>query len=339
MTNNVAYEQLMSFQRQTEALGLVAERLGWDQETMMPRGAAEQRSEEMAAMEGVLHTRRTDGRIADWLEAADPADEEGRAQLRLLRRSFVRASKVPGDLAQELARVISMAQGIWAEARANDKVADFLPTLQEVIGLKRQEAACLAQGGDRYDALLDDYEPGMTAESVAAMFGRMRPRLVALREAVLAKPAPAALTGRFGEAAQMRLARDLGSAFGFDWSRGRLDLAVHPFSSGSAYDSRITTRVVESEPFNCIYSTPGEVIAKRCRQIPRQPQLRRLAEMPLHSLRHRFPQHRRAQSHQPGPHPPEHRRQRLRRRPRFVIVDQCVVQIAALRQTRRLLPL
>ena len=259
MTNNVAYEQLMSFQRQTEALGLVAERLGWDQETMMPRGAAEQRSEEMAAMEGVLHTRRTDGRIADWLEAADPADEEGRAQLRLIRRSFVRASKVPGDLAQELARVISMAQGIWAEARANDKVADFLPTLQEVIGLKRQEAACLAQGGDRYDALLDDYEPGMTAESVAAMFGRMRPRLVALRAAVLGKPAPAPLTGRFGEAAQMRLARDLGSAFGFDWSRGRLDLAVHPFSSGSAYDSRITTRVVETEPFNCIYSTIHEV--------------------------------------------------------------------------------
>ena len=259
MTNNQAYEQLMSFQRQTEALALVAERLGWDQETMMPRGAAEQRSEEMAAMEGVLHARRTDARIADWLDAVDPADEEARAQLRLIRRSFVRATKVPTDLAQELARVTSMAQGIWAEARANDKVEDFLPTLQEVIGLRRQEAACLAQGGDLYDALLDDYEPGASAESIGAMFGRMRPRLVALREAVLAKPVPAALVGRFGEAAQMRLARDLGSAFDYDWSRGRLDLAVHPFSSGSASDSRITTRVVETEPFNCIYSTIHEV--------------------------------------------------------------------------------
>lgn len=259
MTNNAAYEQLMAFQRQTEALGLVVERLGWDQETMMPRGAAEQRGEEMAAMEGVLHARRTDARIEDWLDAADPQDEDGKAQLRQIRRSFVRATKVPSDLAQELARVTSMAQGIWAEARANDRVSDFLPTLQEVIGLRRQEAACLAQGGDLYDALLDDYEPGMTAESVAAMFGRMRPRLVALREAVLAKPGPAALTGRFGEAAQMRLARDLASAFGYDWSRGRLDLAVHPFSSGSASDSRITTRVVETEPFNCIYSTIHEV--------------------------------------------------------------------------------
>lgn len=259
MTNNHAYDQLIAFQRQTEALSLVAERLGWDQETMMPRGAADQRGEEMAAMEGVLHARRSDPRIADWLEAADPADEDGKAQLRLIRRSFVRATKVPSDLAQKLAQVTSVAQGIWAEARANDRVSDFLPTLQEVIDLRRQEAACLAQGGDLYDALLDDYEPGATSESIGAMFGRMRPRLVALREAVLGKPAPAALTGRFGEAGQMRLARDLASAFGYDWTRGRIDLAVHPFSSGSASDSRITTRVVETEPFNCIYSTIHEV--------------------------------------------------------------------------------
>ena len=259
MTNNKAYAQLMAFQRQTEALSLVAERLGWDQETMMPRGAGEQRSEEMAAMEGILHTRRTDPRLEDWLEAADPADEAGRAQLRAIRRSFVRATKVPSDLAQELARVTSVAQGVWAQARANERVADFLPTLAEVIGLRRQEAACLAQGGDLYDALIDDYEPGATAESLAAMFGRMRPRLVALREAVLAAPVPKAVQGHFGEAAQMRLSRDVATAYGYDWSRGRLDLAVHPFSSGSGSDSRITTRVVESDPFNCIYSTIHEV--------------------------------------------------------------------------------
>ena len=68
-----AYDKLMAFQRQTEALAQVAGRLGWDQETVMPRGAAEQRSEEMGAMEGILHARRTDPRIADWLAAAEPA--------------------------------------------------------------------------------------------------------------------------------------------------------------------------------------------------------------------------------------------------------------------------
>ena len=259
MTNNTAFADLMAFQRQTEALSKVAERLGWDQETMMPRGAADQRGEEMAAMEGILHARRTDPRIADWLAAAEAPDEAGAAQLRLIRRSYARSVKVPGDLAEALARLTSVAQGIWAEARAADKVADFLPTLAEVLDLKRQEAAALAEGGDLYDALIDDYEPGATAESLGAMFGRMRPRLVALREKVLAKPAPKGIEGHFSADSQMRMARDLATAFGYDWSRGRIDLAVHPFSSGGGNDSRITTRVVETDPFNCFYSTIHEV--------------------------------------------------------------------------------
>lgn len=255
-----AFDDLMAFQRQTEALAQVAGRLGWDQETMMPRGAAEQRSEEMAAMEGVLHARRTDPRIADWLAASDPADPVGQAQVRLIRRSHDRAVKVPSRLAEEIARVTSMAQGIWAGARAADDVAAFLPVLTEVIALRREEAACLAQGGDAYDALIDDYEPGMTGADIAALFDRMRPRLVALRAAVLASPhQPPPLEWHFGTEAQVRLARDLATAFGYDWNNGRLDLAVHPFSSGSGADVRITTRVVETDPFNCFYSTIHEV--------------------------------------------------------------------------------
>ena len=259
MNNNLAMKDLMAWQRQTEALARVAGRLGWDQETMMPRGAAEQRGEEMAAMEGVLHARRTDPRVGEWLEAADPADDAGRAAVRLIRRSYDRMTKVPSDLAQEIARVTSLAQGVWAEARAAERVVDFLPTLAQVIRLRRLEAECLAQGGDLYDALIDDYEPGATAESLSAMFGRMRPRLVALREAVLGKEPPAALTGHFPEALQLALSRDVATAYGYDWTRGRIDLAVHPFSSGGGNDSRITTRVVESDPFNCIYSTIHEV--------------------------------------------------------------------------------
>lgn len=254
------YDDLMAHQRETEALGQVAGRLGWDQETVMPRGAAEQRSEEMAAMEGVLHARRTDSRVADWLAAAVADGPVEAAQLRHIRRSHDRATKVPARLAQELARVTSMAQGIWASARATDDVAAFLPTLARVIDLRREEAAALASGGALYDALIDDYEPGASAASLGAMFDRMRPRLVALREAVLgADHQPAALSCTFAPDAQMALARDLASAFGYDWARGRLDLAVHPFSSGSGDDARITTRVVETDPFNCFYSTVHEV--------------------------------------------------------------------------------
>jgi carboxypeptidase Taq len=255
-----AYAELMAYQRETEALSLVAERLGWDQETMMPPAAAHQRGEEIAALEGVLHARRTDPRIADWLERAEASDDIARAQLRLIRRSHARSAKIPGPLAQAIARQTSTAQGIWAEARANQDVASFLPVLSEVLRLKQEEASCLAAGGDLYDALLDDYEPGATAATVGDMFDRMRPRLVALRSAVLGSGRdPAGLTGSFAAEGQLALARTVATAFGYDWSRGRLDLAVHPFSSGSGSDSRITTRVVESDPLNCLYSTIHEV--------------------------------------------------------------------------------
>lgn len=256
-----AYEELMAFQRETEALAQVAGRLSWDQETMMPRGAADQRSDERAAMEAVLHQRRTDPRIGEWLEASAEAaqDPVAKAQLRHIRRSHERSVRVPERLASEIARMVSRCHVIWAEARADDDFAAFAPALKEIIALRQEEGAALAAGGDVYDALLDDYEPGAKAADLEAMFGALRPRLVALREAVLAQPQPQGLNGAFDEAGQMKLARLLAKTFGYDMKRGRVDKAVHPFSSGSGDDVRITTRTVALEPFNCFYSTIHEV--------------------------------------------------------------------------------
>ena len=254
-----AYDDLMVHARDTEALAQVAGRLGWDQETMMPRGAAEQRGEVSAAMEGVLHARRTDPRIGDWLAQAAATDDVGAANLREIRRSYERSRKVPGKLAAEIARVTSVAQGVWAQARADEDVAAFLPTLARVVALRQEEGAALASGGDVYDALLDDYEPEAKAAELSDMFGALRPRLVALREAILAGPQPEPLSGCFDEAAQLALSRELAAAFGYDMSRGRIDKAVHPFCSGSGNDVRVTTRTDAADPFNCLYSTIHEV--------------------------------------------------------------------------------
>ncbi|KUJ81957.1 carboxypeptidase M32 [Ruegeria profundi] len=254
-----AYDELMAFQRETSALGQIAGRLGWDQETVMPRGAAPQRAEEMAAIEAVLHARRSDPRVAEWLEQADPQDDAARAQLRDIRRTYERTVKVPADLAKAIARVTSAAQGTWAQARADEDVAAFLPVLTEVVALKREEGAALAQGGDVYDAMVEDYEPYTTGAQISEIFDQMRPRLVALRAAVLEKPAPQVLAGKFDELTQMRLSQKLATTFGYDLNTGRMDKAVHPFSSGSGLDVRITTRTSETDPFNCFYSTIHEV--------------------------------------------------------------------------------
>ena len=254
-----AYDALMAFQRETAALQAVAARTGSEQETKMPKGAAEQRGEEMAALEAVLHARKTDPRVGDWLGTAEATCEVAEAQLREVRRAFERTSKVPAELASEIARVTSVAQGIWAEARAGEDVGSFLPVLDNVVRLRREEASALAGDEVLYDALLDDYEPGTTGAEIAALFDRMRPRLVDLRaRALAADPAPE-LNGTFDKELQLELSRELALAFGYSLDTGRIDLAVHPFSSGSGRDVRITTRVAENDPFNCFYSTIHEV--------------------------------------------------------------------------------
>lgn len=252
------FDQLMAHERETQALAQVAGRLSWDQETVMPRGAAEQRSEESGAMEAVLHARRTDPRVGEWLAAAEAPDEVGNAQLRQIRRAHDRARKVPAELATALARLTSRSQGVWAEARANDDFAAFAPTLEEVVRLKREEAAALAENVTLYDALLDDFEPGATAAMLEALFEDMRPGLVQLRKRALEGAAAEGVSGEFPAEVQLSLARELAGRFGYDRTRGRLDLAVHPFSSGSGDDVRITTRTAAEDPFNCIYSTIHE---------------------------------------------------------------------------------
>lgn len=256
-----AFDDLMAFDRETQALGQIQGRLGWDQETMMPRGAADQRGEEMAALEGVLHARRTDARLGEWLASIDDAalDAVGHSKMAHIRRDYARNTKVPGSLAAEIARVTSKAQGQWAEARANEDVAAFLPVLEQVIKLRQEEGAALADGGDVYDALLQDYEPGATAQQLEDMFGAMRPRLVSLRDRVLGADTPPALSGTFAEEDQLKLSQELALAFGYDMDHGRIDKAVHPFSSGSGSDVRITTRTAATDPFNCFYSTIHEV--------------------------------------------------------------------------------
>lgn len=257
-----AFDDLMAFQRDTQALAEIAGRLGWDQETVMPEGAAPQRAEEMAAIENVLHARRIDPRISEWLEAVEaskltPADA---AQIREIRRAQTRALKVPVDLSMAIARATSAAQRKWADARAKDDFTAFCPVLEEIVALRREEAAALANGGDLYDALLDDYEPGASGQDIQTMFDAMRSRLVKLRDAALGSAhQPEKVIGTYPAKKQMKLSAKLARTFGYDLTHGRIDKAVHPFSSGSGLDVRITTRTSDTDPFNCFYSTIHEV--------------------------------------------------------------------------------
>jgi carboxypeptidase Taq len=212
-------------------------------------------------MESVLHARRAEPRLGEWLIALEGAElpDVASAQVRHVRRRYERTVRVPARLAAEIARVTSLAHGIWAAARRDADFAAFAPTLARIVALNREEAEAVAMGGDLYDALLDEFEPGATQAFLTEMFDQLRPRLVALRDKILGAPQPKGLSGSFAEDGQLALSRELAVAFGYDFDHGRIDKAVHPFSSGSGLDVRITTRSNPADPFKCFYSTVHEV--------------------------------------------------------------------------------
>ncbi|HET9067161.1 MAG TPA: carboxypeptidase M32 [Amaricoccus sp.] len=257
-----AYDELTEHLRRIAALEGVAGLLHWDQETQMPPRGAAQRAEQAAAVAAAAHAAASDQRLPDWIAAAEPAGDPAAAvNLAEAARIHARATRVPPRLAADLARAAVEGQAAWLAAREANAFAGFARTLGRILELKRAEAACLAaEGTSAYDALLDDHEPGATAAGLAALFASLRPGLVdlAARIAAAGRPAPA-FAGHFPAAAQLVLARRLGDAFGYDWAAGRLDLAAHPSSSGTGGDVRITTRIDEADPRECIYSTVHEV--------------------------------------------------------------------------------
>ena len=258
----MSYLDLLDHIKKTTALAQVSGLLGWDQETQMPEMGSTQRAEQMGALEGVLHGRRSDPKIKEWISSIDidALDHVAKTNVREAQKDYASATKVPADLAEALAKHAAKAQGIWAKARAAQSFADFAPTLKEMVNLKQQEAQARQSGNTSlYDTLMDDYEPGMKTSEMSALLEELRTGLVDLRGRISesGKEMPQ-LQGDFSKDKQLALSRALPEIFGYNWKAGRMDFAVHPFCSGNGGDVRITTRVEEDNPFDCIYSTIHE---------------------------------------------------------------------------------
>ncbi|MFQ3355866.1 MAG: carboxypeptidase Taq [Paracoccaceae bacterium] len=258
MTN--AYYELLKIDKTNRGLASISERSSWDQETMMPGGAASQRSEETAALQEVLHERRINPKIGDLLEKAVAGDIKEKAKLKIIKREYERYKLIPTDLATEIARVTSKANWVWAEARSEDNFSKFAPILKKVVNLKKQEAAALSNDGELYNALLSSYEWGLKSSDLEVKFNSMRKRLVSLRNKISGSSVPQVkLNFEFDEGKQMKVANLIAKKLQFDFYKGRIDKSVHPFSSGSGSDVRITTRTNVRDPFNCFYSTIHEI--------------------------------------------------------------------------------
>jgi carboxypeptidase Taq len=248
------FDQLTTRLGQIEDLRAAAAVLEWDQETYMPDGAAEARAHQIGTLRTMAHELFTEDAIGTLLDTLsedaadlDPLSDEV-SLVRVTRRDYVKARRVPADLVGRIAAAVARGKQAWRKARAEDDFGVFAPYLERLIDLNIEKAEALGYDDRIYDALLDQYEPGMTTAEVEAVFDDLRPQLVAIVDTIAAQePPPDDVLHQSYDADQqwdfgMQVLRD----FGYDFERGRQDLSTHPFTTSfSISDVRLTTRVNE----------------------------------------------------------------------------------------------
>jgi carboxypeptidase Taq len=257
-----AYEELTERYERISNIEGAAGILNWDQEVMMPEGGTPARSAQLSALSATSHELLTDEEMGAALEAAESAnlDEREAAAVREIRRQYQRATRVPTELVEEISRTTSEALPVWKEAKAEDDFSKFAPVLEDLIGLKREYAEHIDPDRPAYEVLFEDYEPYLGLDTAERILERLREELVPLIDAVgesdveLARP----FEGTFAADTQEALTRDALDTLGYDWTRGRLDTAPHPFSMGTTFDARVTTRYDEADMLGALTSTIHE---------------------------------------------------------------------------------
>jgi carboxypeptidase Taq len=233
-------------------LGYVTHLLEWDQQTMMPPGGGPGRAEALATIRRLSHERFAGADTGVLLDEAQnsldgsPFDSDTASLVRVARRRFEKARRVPSELAAEQARAASLGQEAWIKARADSDFAAFAPYLERNLELARRYIACFDDFECAYDVLLDDYEPGVRTATVTRLFAELKSELMAL-VATLGEHSDrvdaGCLHGHFPVEPQRALACRVVELMGFDAARWRMDTAVHPFeTSFGTQDVRITTR-------------------------------------------------------------------------------------------------
>lgn len=233
--------------------------MSWDQETYMPPEAAPVRGLQIATLEALAHELFTAGRTAELLEAVQAVGETDTAIVRVTRRDHGQALKLPTDFVEEAARARNEAHHAWVHARERSDFATFAPHLEKMMELSRRQADLLGFEEYPYDALLDEYEPGMRAAQVRAVFRDLRERTRPLLRRIVAAGEAAdysVLSRPFPREAQKAFAwKVAGEAFGLRPEFARQDESAHPFQTNfSRSDLRITTRVQDEWP-SCLFGT------------------------------------------------------------------------------------
>src|SRR6476660_8846295 len=261
-----ALERLKERMVEVTDLGKVARLLSWDQQTMMPPAGTAHRADQFATLLRLMHERFTDPAVGSFLEELRPledsleTDSDDATLIALVRRDYEKAVNVPASLRAEMARASAEARPVWVKAKAESDFASFLPSLERIVELKLQYVDCVADGAaERYDVLLDDYEPQTTTAEVRTLFEELKPPLVELIAELREREVDTSfLEGDFPPDRQEALAYEVTELFGHRPDSWRIDPTEHPFASGPGRDDvRITTNY-HPDSLESLFSTMHE---------------------------------------------------------------------------------
>jgi carboxypeptidase Taq len=224
--------------------------LFWDQRVMMPPGGAAGRAEAFATVSRLGQERFVDPEIGRLLEDLREL-EEGSAYdsfeaslIRVTRRDYEKATRVPPELIGEIRRASVLALSAWGPAKEESKFEALRPHLERNLELRYRYVECFDRPEETYDVLLDDYEPNMKTAEVREIFDELKEELLPLvKEIAEAGQVDDSFLGqKFDPATQRALALEIVRRFGYTNDEWRLDETPHPFmSSPGPGDIRLTT--------------------------------------------------------------------------------------------------
>ncbi len=262
-----ALEELQARLLEVNDLNHAAALLRWDQSTYMPPGGAPARGRQTATLSRLAHEKFSDaaiGKLLDQLErelASAPADSDDAALVRVTRREYELAVRMPASLVSEFNEHCAKLYQAWTHARPDNDFEAVRPGLERTLELSRRMANCFPGYESIADPLIDFSDYGMKASSVRAVFGELRARLVPIVRAITSRP-PAddrCLKQLAPEADQLAFGIEVIRRYGYDFERGRQDLTHHPYMTKfSLGDVRITTRVREDDLTDALFSTLHE---------------------------------------------------------------------------------
>lgn len=257
------YEQLTADLKRFEVLRSISGFLEWDEQVNLPGESADYRARQSAVMSAVVHREATCAEVGErlvQLEQDVSLDADQKLVVAEARKEYDRLTKIPSEFVSRRAEQTSRAFHAWGRARADNDFASYAPFLEANLKLAKEEASYLGRGEDPYDYWIDRFDPGMDAATIERIFTGLKGELLPLVRQILespTKPDTDCLKG-FPVGKQEAFLREVTASLGFNYGRGRLDRSLHPFCSGNAFDTRMTTRFFEDNPLDSLFSSIHE---------------------------------------------------------------------------------